>query len=143
MDYEKYIINKNDKLFIEGNKRLVQDILSEFFSKTILSASKDMIANQLVNAYLNDKRGREFIEVLLAPKAIPKQFISQIPIFLRGNYKQSINELINTKVKLNAPTTIEKIRRDLQIRRNKFVKQKKAKRKIKPIKKKINIKIKR
>ncbi|MEI8363866.1 MAG: hypothetical protein WCF78_00200 [archaeon] len=143
--YEKDITKENKKQFIKENRPVIEKLLSDFFSKTILSASKNKVANQLVTAYLENKKGKEFIGVLISPRAISERFISQIPVDLRGNHKKNTNSPIDNKLRnpeLNQSKslTIEDIRHELRKGYNNFTKKQKVMKKLKPINKKIRLK---
>ena len=137
--YEKTLTKENKKLFVKENKALVEELLSDFFSRTVLADSKTKLANQVITAYLENKKGKEFIDALLSPRVVSKQFISQIPIQLRGS-KTSMN--IGSKIPINksGPITIEQVKYKLKMGYRSFVTQQRQLRKKTLPKKTIKIK---
>jgi len=141
--FEKDITKQNKKKFVEENKQFVTKLLEDLFSRTVLEKSKTKIANQLLNAYLLNKKGKQFIEVLFSPRAVTKKFISTIPIQLRGDYKISSNNSgSKTKSNISELITIETIKHKLKLKYNNFVKSQKVVNKVKSPRKKIGMRVK-
>jgi len=98
--------------FILNNRDTIVKILTPFFEKTILKGNEKKVVNQLIDAYIKNQPGKEFIEKLFSVKATSKEFMNKIPINLRKQDRILAYDASGKKVMGTSDMSFEHIKKE-------------------------------